>query len=175
MNNKSYALQTQNECVSCRNESGYKRIETVKIFLSHVVTFLYFSELLVRPHPCVTCAHQKSSFFSFLTQSWNDKLLPGESRLSLTKGNVLNIKATNDQPVSWNSSKVSSWTVNWQVYAARAQCSVTMSGNGRARKWTGSTTTDRRRGRRGRLVEKLSDKTWEEAEEAKDTYVFLMR
>ena len=42
----------------------------------------------------------------FLNLSWIGKLLPGESWLSLTKGNVWSIRSTNDQPVFWNSSKV---------------------------------------------------------------------
>ena len=45
-------------------------------------------------------------FIFFLNLSWIGKLLPGESWLSLKKGNVWSVRSTNDQPVYWNSSKV---------------------------------------------------------------------
>ncbi len=50
------------------------------------------------------------------------------------------------------------------IYIAGAQHNVTISDNGRTRNWTGSTAR-----------EELGGKTEEEAEEAEDIGVFLMR
>ena len=66
----------------------------------------------------------------FLNLSWIGKLLPGESWLSLKKGNVCIVRSTNDQPVYWNSSKVH--LLNRELaslYIAGAQHNVTLSKN----------------------------------------------
>ena len=107
----------------------------------------------------------KAYFYTFLLDfffklSWIGKLLPGESWLFLTKGNVWSIRSTDDQPVFWNSSKVH--LMNHQLasiqYIVRAQHNVMMSNNGRTRDWTGWTAREKR---------KSSEAAWRRSWEAK--------
>ena len=89
--------------------------------------------------------------FFFLNLSWIGQLLPGESWLSLKKGNVWSVRSTNDQPIAQRclmNHELAS------IYIAGAQHNVTLSDNGRTRNWTGSTAREKKKRKR-------SEAAWE--------------